>query len=112
MKATIPGATALCVSFLLLLSSQGAAPPTVEGPSVRWAAGAQADEQLFEGDRFVALPAVPDTSRCVFTVAAWVRASDLAAGNATYGRGVARSNRNEQIGDWVLSVHRDGRVRF
>src|SRR5262249_17565816 len=47
-----------------------------------------------------------------FSVSVWVNAADLAGGNPTYGRGVARSTRGDQVGDWLLSVHPDGRVRF
>lgn len=41
-----------------------------------------------------------------------MNASDLGGGDPTYGRGIARATHGEQIGDWLLSVHPDGRVRF
>jgi hypothetical protein len=90
-----------------------AAPPTAEeGLAVRWPAKADADEMTFEGDRFVALSSAPDVSKGAFSVAAWVQAADLAGGNLNYGRGIARSTRDEKVGDWLISVHPDGRLRF
>src|SRR5262249_35253946 len=55
---------------------------------------------------------IPNIGKGPFSIAVWINAGDLAAGNPQYGRGVARSTRGEQIGDWLLSVHPDGRLRF
>jgi hypothetical protein len=98
---------------LVTLSSRAVAPrPAGEGPVARWAARPDGEEHLFEGDRFVALTPAPKPTTGAFSVLAWVYAADLAGGNAVYGRGIARSTRGEQVGDWLLSVHPDGRVRF
>src|SRR5205085_10556306 len=71
-----------------------------------------AEEHRFQGGHSIALSPAPVVGNGPFSVSVWVNAADLAGGNATYGRGIARSTRGEQVGDWLLSVHPDGRVRF
>jgi hypothetical protein len=103
-------ATLAAVLCLGAGTSAEAAPPADEGLVARWPA--TADDQGFDGGRFVALPSAADVGQGPFSVSVWLNADDLARGDPTYGRGVARSTRGEQVGDWLLSVHPDGRVRF
>lgn len=90
----------------------GAAPVAEEGLVARWPAKAAAEDQEFDGSRFVAWSPAAKMGQGPFSVSVWVHPCDLAGGNSDYGRGIARSTRGEQVGDWLLSVHRDGRVRF
>jgi len=88
-------------------------PPAADPALVaRWQAKTDAEEQEFTGGRFIALSPAPLVGNGSFSISVWVNPSDLAGGNATYGRGIARSTRGEQIGDWLISVHPDGRLRF
>jgi hypothetical protein len=98
----------LLLLFVTLSPTRAADPALV----ARWPAKASDREQVFEGGQFVTLSPAPIVGNGPFTVAVWVNANDLVGGNATYGRGIARSTRGEQVGDWLLSVHPDGRVRF
>ncbi|MBY0233262.1 MAG: DUF1549 domain-containing protein, partial [Gemmataceae bacterium] len=95
--------------LILALASLGAGPSTM-GPAVAWDAARDDEGQEFLGDRIAALP--PAWGKGAFSVAVWLRADDLKGGNAPYGRGAARSSRGDKLGDWVLSVQQDGRVRF
>src|SRR5262249_53592890 len=79
----------------------------------RWPAKSGAAPQMFDGSsQFVTLPGAPEVGNGPLTISVWVKASDLQGGNATWGRGIARSTRGEQVGDWALGVHPDGRVHF
>jgi hypothetical protein len=90
---------------------QGAARAADDGLIARWPAAGETDAEPFDGGQFIALPAAASTEG-PFSVSVWISATDLATGDAGYGRGIARSTRGEQVGDWLLSVHPDGRVRF
>lgn len=104
---------ALGAALSLPFGVPGADPPAAEtGLVARWPAKATAEAQVFDGGQFVALSPAPDVGGGPFSVSVWVNAGDLGGGNANFGRGVARSTRGEQVGDWLLSVHPDGRVRF
>src|SRR5262245_25773498 len=87
-------------------------PPREEGLVARWPAMTAPEELPFDGNRFVSLAPVPELGQGPFSVSTWVNAGDLSGGDPTYGRGVARSTRGDLVGDWLLSVHPDGRVRF
>jgi hypothetical protein len=80
-------------------------------PVLRWPVK-QAEPQVFDGTQFHALAPAPVSINGPFSLSVWVNAGDLGGGNPEYGRGIARSTRGDQVGDWLLSVHRDGRVRF
>ncbi len=81
-------------------------------PLLRWPEKADSGGHTFSGGEFVPLKPAPLVGAGPFSVSVWVNAADLAGGDATYGRGIARSTRADKLGDWVLSVHPDGRVRF
>src|SRR5262245_35774513 len=81
-------------------------------PAFRWPDKAGAGEHAFGGSDFIALTPAPLVGDGPFSIAVWVNAADLAGGDATYGRGIARSTRGDQVGDWLLGVHPDGRIRF
>src|SRR5947208_1669842 len=114
MRLTTPRLIAVTLLALLLVwASTRAAPPPADPPLIlRWPGKGDTEEHLFEGGQFIALSPAPVVGNGPFSVSVWVNAADLAGGNATYGRGIARSTRGEQVGDWLLSVHPDGRVRF
>jgi hypothetical protein len=82
------------------------------GLLARWPAEASAEEQVFDGGQFIALTPAPNVGTGPFSVSVWVNAADLSGGDPTYGRGIARSTHKEQVGDWLLAVHPDGRLRF
>jgi hypothetical protein len=89
-----------------------AEPPPDKEPIAPWPAKGESEGQVFDGTQFVAFRAAPDLAIGPFAISVWVKASDLAGGDPTYGRGIARSTRAEKVGDWLLSVHPDGKVRF
>ncbi len=99
------------LSACLLVCSSGG-PVAGAAPDARWPDKAGSGGHVFEGGDFLALPAAFAVGNGPFSISVWVNASDLAGGDANYGRGIARSAHNEQVGDWFLSVHPDGRVRF
>ena len=112
MKLT---ALRLAVVLLVLLpvrSSIAAEARNDKSEVMRWPEKSDGKGQVFDGTQFVALSARPDVGTGPYSIAVWVKANDLGGGDATYGRGIARSTRKDQIGDWLLSVHPDGRVRF
>jgi hypothetical protein len=113
----------VAASLWLALASARADEPSAAGEKssgpdekaklvARWPEKADAEEQIFDGGQFVALPAAPDLGKGAYSLSVWVYAEDLGGGEATWGNGIARSTRGEQVGDWLLGVHRDGRVRF
>jgi hypothetical protein len=115
-RGTILGCLSMAV-FSVSGASLCADPPAPPSASenalvARWPAKPSAEEHVFDGGQFIAMCPAPVVGNGPFSVAVWVHASDLDGGNATYGRGIARSTRGEQVGDWLLSVHPDGRVRF
>jgi hypothetical protein len=114
LQSAIEKETAMRRTALLILSLAlaGGSQAAEEGPVASWSARGDAEEQTFDGTRFVALVPAPAANAGAFSVSVWVKVNDLAGGDATYGRGIARSTRGEQVGDWLLAVHRDGRVRF
>jgi hypothetical protein len=88
-------------------------PPAADkAPLLRWPEKREAEGRVFGGSDFVALTPAPVVGDGPFSVAVWVNAADLAGGDPTYGRGIARSTRGDKLGDWFLAVHPDGRVRF
>src|SRR5947207_3313186 len=98
-------AVSLSPCLLIFLSQTSADTPTDKEPVARWPAKANAEGQGFDGTQFVPFPSAPDVGKGPFAVWAWVKADDLAGGDPTWGRGIARSTRGEQVGDWILSVH-------
>ena len=78
---------------------------------VAWPAADDPPVEMFEGGQFYSLDPA-NAGEGPFTVSVWINATDLAGGDPNYGRGIARSTRDEQVGDWLLSVHRDGKIRF
>jgi hypothetical protein len=107
---TLRCGAALLLGLATLAALSPAAPD--DGPVTRWPEKAGAGGQVFDGGGFVELKPAPVVGEGAFSVSVWVNAADLAGGNPQYGRGVARSTRGELIGDWLLAVHPDGRVRF
>jgi hypothetical protein len=104
---------AILVLSVMILGLLRADPPAPDATLLaRWPAKPGGEEQVFEGGQFLPLSPAPKMGTGPFTVSVWANANDLAGGNATYGRGIARSTRGEQVGDWLLSVHPDGRLRF
>src|SRR5262245_59650470 len=73
-----------------------------DGLVARWPAENAAQEQSFDGNRFVSFAAAPDQGQGPFSVSTWVNADDLSGGDPQYGRGIARSTRSDQVGDWLL----------
>src|SRR5688500_18222010 len=73
-----------------------------EAPFVRWPEKPGSGGEQFEGGHFLPLTPAPLVGNGPFSVSVWVSATDLAGGNKDYGRGIARSTRNDQVGDWLL----------
>lgn len=97
-------------ALLWLLATFGAGAAAGAEPLVRWPTDAA--DTAFDGAGQFATFAEPKTGAGPFAVSVYVKARTLAGGNAIWGRGIARSTRDEQVGDWLLAVHPDGRVRF
>ena len=79
---------------------------------IHWDSGSDGRGIEFDGKNFVTFEIARDQRAGPFTIAVWVNAFDLQAADPNYGRGIARSTTNGGIGDWVLAIQRDGRVRF
>src|SRR5262245_64886713 len=60
-------------------------------PILRWPEKAGSGGHPFSGGEFIALTPAPLVGDGPFSISVWVLANDLAGGDATYGRGIARS---------------------
>jgi hypothetical protein len=116
-RGTILGGLSVAILSLSLGTLRADPPASRSAPApegglvLRCQAKPSAEEQVFDGE-FIALTPPPLVGNGPFSISVWVQASDLDSGNTGYGRGIARSTRGEHVGDWLLSVHPDGRVRF